>query len=246
LNSNIDEPKKDKIAYTSLKSQLSTLKLSITRKTSTCHHPKTSPLLYPTTSLSTVLVLEQNFNSSSYITHKLYNFQHNNSSLPQTQTTMKNFAQYYDSWYIQFNNLIHQLKLSTQTDSEELIQKVLSHHQDYYNAKSMAAEKDPLHVLASPWATSLERSLHWIAGWRPTTAFHLIYTESSLLFESHIIDILRGFRTGDLGDLSPNQFRRVSDLQCDTVSNSISHCTFNCLCYFLFFSTSSIACLDLY
>ncbi|AES66592.1 putative transcription factor TGA like domain-containing protein [Medicago truncatula] len=132
---------------------------------------------------------------------------------------MTNFAQFYESWHTQFNNLIHQLKLSTstQTDSEELIQKVLSHHQDYYNAKSMAAEKDPLHVLASPWATTLERSLHWIAGWRPTTAFHLIYTESSLLFESHIIDILRGFRTGDLGDLSPNQFRRVSDLQCDTV-----------------------------
>jgi len=104
----------------------------------------------------------------------------------------------------------------------------------------MAAEKDPLHVLASPWATSLERSLHWVAGWRPTTAFHLIYTESSLLFESHIIDILRGFRTGDLGDLSPNQFRRVSDLQCDTVSNSISYCTFATLISYVNFCFLSI------
>lgn len=164
--------------------------------------------------------------------------------------TTTNFAQFYESWHTQFNNLIHQLKLSTstQTESEELIQKVLSHHQDYYNAKSMAAEKDPLHVLASPWATTLERSLHWIAGWRPTTAFHLIYTESSLLFESHIIDILRGFRTGDLGDLSPNQFRRVSDLQCDTVSNSLSYVAFSFLFDFIYFVLliSSIACLDLY
>lgn len=113
----------------------------------------------------------------------------------------------------------------------------------------MAAEKDPLHVLASPWATTLERSLHWIAGWRPTTAFHLIYTESSLLFESHIIDILRGFRTGDLGDLSPNQFRRVSDLQCDTVSNSLSYVAFSFLYDFIYnfvLLISSIACLDLY
>ncbi|WJX72399.1 hypothetical protein P8452_56285 [Trifolium repens] len=133
--------------------------------------------------------------------------------------TTTNFTQFYDSWYSQFNNLIHQLTISsTQTEnSEELILKVMSHYEDYYKAKSMAVEKDPLHVLSSPWATSLERSLHWIAGWRPTTAFHLIYTESSLLFESHIVDILRGFNTGDLGDLSPNQFRRVSDLQCDTV-----------------------------
>jgi hypothetical protein len=140
-----------------------------------------------------------------------------------TTMTTTSFTQFYDSWYSQFNNLIHQLTISsTQTsNSEELIQKVMSHYEDYYKAKSTAVEKDPLHVLSSPWATSLERSLHWIAGWRPTTAFHLIYTESSLLFESHIVDILRGFTTGDLGDLSPNQFRRVSDLQCDTVSNSI-------------------------
>ncbi|CAK8534988.1 unnamed protein product [Lathyrus sativus] len=131
--------------------------------------------------------------------------------------TTTTFAQFYDSWYDQFNRLIHQLTTPNETDTEELIRKVMSHHEDYFNAKSMAAEKDPLHVLASPWATTLERSLHWIAGWRPTTAFHLIYTESSLLFESHIIDILRGLRTGDLGDLSPTQFRRVSDLQCDTV-----------------------------
>ncbi|CAI0440802.1 unnamed protein product [Linum tenue] len=72
-------------------------------------------------------------------------------------------------------------------------------------------------MFTAPWATSLERSLHWIAGWRPTTLFHLVYTESSILFESHIVDILKGLKTGDLGDLSPTQFRRVSELQCDTV-----------------------------
>jgi hypothetical protein len=149
--------------------------------------------------------------------------QTNSHKIQTTTMTTTNFTQFYDSWYSQFNNLIHQLTISsTQTEnSEELILKVMSHYEDYYKAKSTAVEKDPLHVLSSPWATSLERSLHWIAGWRPTTAFHLIYTESSLLFESHIVDILRGFTTGDLGDLSPNQFRRVSDLQCDTVSKSI-------------------------
>ncbi|CAI8593240.1 unnamed protein product [Vicia faba] len=137
--------------------------------------------------------------------------------------TTSTFAQFYASWYDQFTRLINQLTTPpNQTDTQEQIRKVMSHHEDYFNAKSTAAEKDPLHVLASPWATTLEQSLHWIAGWRPTTAFHLIYTESSLLFESHIIDILRGLRTGDLGDLSPTQFRRVSDLQCDTEENAIT------------------------
>nr|GMC76703.1 transcription factor TGA1-like [Ipomoea batatas] len=84
----------------------------------------------------------------------------------------------------------------------------MSHCHDYYRVKSIAAKRDILGVFTAPWATSLERSLHWIGGWRPTTVFHLIYTESSILFESHIMDILRGLRNGDLGDLTPSQLRR--------------------------------------
>ncbi|XP_027342949.1 protein DOG1-like 4 [Abrus precatorius] len=133
------------------------------------------------------------------------------------------FVQFYESWLEKLKELVQQLRATREKEEheeegeEEIIEKVMLHHQDYYRAKSEAAEKDALNVFLSPWATTLERSLHWITGWRPTTAFHLIYTESSLLFESHIIDILQGLRTGDLGDLSPSQFRRVSELQCDTV-----------------------------
>lgn len=141
-----------------------------------------------------------------------------------TTTTSLPFSQFYDLWFDHLNRLVQQLATTTTADGPDndhllrLINKVMSHYEDLYRAKSVAAEKDPLHVLTCPWATTLERSLHWITGWRPTTAFHLIYTESSLLFESHIIDILRGLHTGDLRDLSPVQFRRVSELQCDTVS----------------------------
>ncbi|KAK4285871.1 hypothetical protein QN277_002506 [Acacia crassicarpa] len=135
------------------------------------------------------------------------------------------FAGFYESWFDHLQHLLHQLSAATRPPktAEEnhklliLIDKVMAHYDDYYRTKSVAAQNDPLQMLVSPWATTLERSLHWIAGWRPTIAFHLVYTESSVLFESHIIDILRGVRTGDLGDLSPSQFRRVSQLQCDTV-----------------------------
>ncbi|KAF7822626.1 protein DOG1-like 4 [Senna tora] len=135
------------------------------------------------------------------------------------------FGRFYETWFDHLHHLLRQLSSShrpPRTEEEKdklllLIDKMMSHYEDYYRTKGVAAERDPLQVLASPWASTLERALHWIAGWRPTTAFHLVYTESSLLFESHIIDILRGVRTGDLGDLSPSQFRRVSQLQCDTV-----------------------------
>ncbi|ESW21570.1 hypothetical protein PHAVU_005G081900 [Phaseolus vulgaris] len=124
------------------------------------------------------------------------------------------FAKFYRRWFEQLQEMVQRLK---DEHNEEVMDKVMRQHQDYYRAKWAAVEKDPLCVFLSPWTTTLERSLHWITGWRPTTAFHLIYTESSLLFESHIIDILHGLRTGDLGDLTPSQFRHVSDLQCDTV-----------------------------
>ncbi|XP_009618663.1 protein DOG1-like 4 [Nicotiana tomentosiformis] len=135
------------------------------------------------------------------------------------------FQRFYDAWFEQLKGMVHQLnqvpRPATSDQHHELhkqlVQKVMSHYYEYYRVKSLAAKNDIFSVFSAPWSTSLERSLHWIAGWRPTTAFHLIYTESSILFESHIIDILRGLRYGDLGDLSPDQLHRVSELQCEAV-----------------------------
>ncbi|XVF88006.1 hypothetical protein PTKIN_Ptkin19aG0014700 [Pterospermum kingtungense] len=139
---------------------------------------------------------------------------------------MTTFATFYTTWSDQLHHLLRQLcsapKPPPTTEEQinhlnQLVNKLLSHYSDYYQAKAAASERDVLDIFAAPWASSFEKSLHWIAGWRPTTVFHLVYTESSILFESHIVDILRGVRTGDLGDLSPSQFRRVSELQCETV-----------------------------
>ncbi|KAH7512660.1 hypothetical protein FEM48_Zijuj12G0114500 [Ziziphus jujuba var. spinosa] len=138
---------------------------------------------------------------------------------------MTSFTNFYESWFDHLQHLLHQLSSAPRPPIEpqhhldllNLVHKVMNHYSEYYTVKSLAADRDPLSVFSAPWATTLERSLHWIAGWRPTTAFHLVYSESSILFESRIVDILRGLRTGDLGDLSPNQFRRVSELQCETV-----------------------------
>ncbi|KAK6134686.1 hypothetical protein DH2020_031611 [Rehmannia glutinosa] len=135
-----------------------------------------------------------------------------------------NFQRFYDTWLEQLRQLVQQLSQAPTpptTDEHnhqlrQLVQKAMTHYAEYYRAKSVASKHDVLAFFAAPWTTALERSLQWIGGWRPTTAFHLIYTESSILFESHVVDILRGFHTGDLGDLSPGQFRRVSELQIET------------------------------
>lgn len=133
---------------------------------------------------------------------------------------MNSFDRFYRGWLEQLRHLMDQLaaapKPPTTADHcqqlHHLVTKFMSHYAEYYRTKALAVDSDVLSVLAAPWIPALERSLHWIGGWRPTTVFHLVYTESSILFESHIIDILRGFSTGDLGDLSPSQFRRVREL----------------------------------
>ncbi|KAK9047919.1 hypothetical protein SSX86_033119 [Deinandra increscens subsp. villosa] len=136
------------------------------------------------------------------------------------------FHRFYESWYDQLHHEIRRLSAAhpqpptTDDDRQKLTQlvtKIMSHFSEYYRVKSLAANQDVLSVFCARWSTTLERSLYWIAGWRPTTAFHLIYTESSILFESRMLDILQGVCTGDLGDLSPAQFTRVSELQCETV-----------------------------
>ncbi|KAF6161874.1 hypothetical protein GIB67_002584 [Kingdonia uniflora] len=93
----------------------------------------------------------------------------------------------------------------------------MTHYEDYSRVKSHAAKSDIFAMFNASWATSLERSLHWIAGSRPTTIFHLVYSESSHMFEARLMDLLHGRKTGDLGDLSPSQLGRVSELQCMTV-----------------------------
>ncbi|KAK1439648.1 hypothetical protein QVD17_05468 [Tagetes erecta] len=135
------------------------------------------------------------------------------------------FHRFYDTWYDQLHHQIQQLNDGPRpptTDNHrhqltQLVNKVMFHFSEYYRVKSVASSQDVLSIFTARWATTLERSLYWIAGWRPTTAFHLIYTESSILFETRMVDILHGVRTGDLGDLSPAQFTRVSEIQCETV-----------------------------
>lgn len=139
---------------------------------------------------------------------------------------MTSFHRFHDSWTDKLNKLITELSTtptpratssSDQHHIRHLVDEVVAHYAHYYDTKAQAARIDVLSLFAAPWASALERSLHWVAGFRPTTHFHLVYTESSIRFESHVADILRGRRTGDLGELTPGQLARVSELQCLTV-----------------------------
>ncbi|GFP84320.1 hypothetical protein PHJA_000575700, partial [Phtheirospermum japonicum] len=75
--------------------------------------------------------------------------------------------------------------------------------------------------LSPPWNTPLEDTLVWIGGWRPTIAFHIIYSVSDRQFEARLSDIRRNIRirNGDLGDLSAAHLGSLYQLHRTTIQD---------------------------
>lgn len=98
-----------------------------------------------------------------------------------------------------------------------LIDQVVQHYEQYYRAKSRWAKEDVLGMLSPSWRSTLEDAFLWIGGWRPSMAFHLLYSKSGLQLEARLADLIRGLSTGDLGDISPTQLVQIDELQRRTV-----------------------------
>ncbi|GFY83786.1 hypothetical protein Acr_03g0005600 [Actinidia rufa] len=59
-------------------------------------------------------------------------------------------------------------------DVKDLISRVLSHYQEYYEEKSRVVKRDVFLVFSPTWFTPLERAFFWIAGFRPGLAFRIV------------------------------------------------------------------------
>ncbi|GKE17300.1 DOG1-like protein 3 [Tanacetum coccineum] len=98
-----------------------------------------------------------------------------------------------------------------------LIERVVRHYEQYYQAKSKWEKHDAISMLTPAWRSKLEDAFLWIGGWRPTLAIHLLYSKSGSQFEAKIGDLIRGLTTGDLGDLGHDQIARIDELQKKTI-----------------------------
>ncbi|CAK7354674.1 unnamed protein product [Dovyalis caffra] len=144
------------------------------------------------------------------------------------------FLKFFDCWLVEQNNYLQELisackdydrnknntrgsAESSQATLQPLINRVLGHYEHYYGAKSRWAKKDVLSMLSPSWKSALEGAFLWIGGWRPTMAFHLLYSKSGIQLEAQLHELIRGIGTGDLGDLSPSQLTRVDELQRKTI-----------------------------
>ncbi|GAB4855733.1 hypothetical protein Ancab_024376 [Ancistrocladus abbreviatus] len=141
---------------------------------------------------------------------------------PESET----FKKFFECWLVEQEQDLRELISassncadSTQSEStlRPLIGRVISHYEQYYQAKARWAKHDALAMMTPEWRSSLEDTFPWIGGWRPTMAFHLLFSKSGLQLEARLDELIRGLSTGDLGDLSPGQLGRVDELQRETI-----------------------------
>ncbi|KAJ3694219.1 hypothetical protein LUZ60_009699 [Juncus effusus] len=102
-------------------------------------------------------------------------------------------------------------------DLRQLVNRVVSHYEYYYRAKFASAQNDVNTMFSPSWTSSTENLFMWVGGWRPSAAFHLLYSKSGIQLEAKLEEIIRGRRSGDLGDLSPVQLESVDKLQRKTI-----------------------------
>lgn len=141
-----------------------------------------------------------------------------------------NFNKFFECWLVEQDRYLNQL-ISASKQYEDssisrsgsaamlrsLIDTVVRHYEEYYGAKWRWVKLDVWAMLSPSWRTSLEDAFLWIGGWRPSMAFHLLYSKSGLQLQARLPEILRGLSTGDLGDLSAAQLSRVDELQKKTI-----------------------------
>ncbi|KAG8372129.1 hypothetical protein BUALT_Bualt12G0034300 [Buddleja alternifolia] len=104
---------------------------------------------------------------------------------------------------------------TTDAELRQLIEKIMNNFQDYAQKRSVMARADVSAYLSPPWCTSLQRSVLWIGGCRPSSYARLIYALCGLEIESQLAEFLRGTIVGELGGLSGSQISMMDQLHED-------------------------------
>ncbi|XP_038895667.1 protein DELAY OF GERMINATION 1 [Benincasa hispida] len=134
----------------------------------------------------------------------------------------------FQEWMqLQREDLTH-LLLSLHTHNHEetnknLIRNCITHFEDYITSRRHLAQEDVSPFFAPTWCTSLENSLLWIAGCRPSIFIRLVYALCGSEADARLGEWLEGVRNnnschvGGIGELSPTQMVRVNGLHMRTI-----------------------------
>ncbi|GFP89609.1 transcription factor hbp-1b(c38) [Phtheirospermum japonicum] len=98
----------------------------------------------------------------------------------------------------------------------QLVDKIMNHFESYVQSRTQLARSDVSPYFSPTWCTSLERSVMWIGGCRPSSYIRLIYALIGLQIESGLAEFLHG--VGKLGGISGQQLAAVDELQRRTIA----------------------------
>ncbi|KAK3027910.1 hypothetical protein RJ639_040593 [Escallonia herrerae] len=122
---------------------------------------------------------------------------------------------------VDLSELLQALTLSENGDRDaqlsQLVQKMIKHFEDYIQQRNRLARDEVSAYFAPRWCTSLENSMLWIAGCRPSSYIRLVYALCGSEIESRLTEFLQGARTGDLGELTSTQLSEINALQSKTI-----------------------------
>ncbi|GAA0174066.1 hypothetical protein LIER_41653 [Lithospermum erythrorhizon] len=138
-----------------------------------------------------------------------------------TQVEQK-FSDFHEKWIRKLEELFQQLLLAVNVhkriQSEHvlppennnytaLVNKLTTHHKEYYTIKWAAAHVNVVAFFAPVWITPLENSYMWITGWKPSMFLKLL--DSLIMQNQHQICTSRG----SLVDLSEEQLKNIESLR---------------------------------
>lgn len=114
------------------------------------------------------------------------------------------FGSFFEEWLVRQEHYLDEVRSAAENHGvaqqgylEDLVDRVLSHYQQYYDEKSRVAERDPSVLFSPPWLSRLERSLLWVAGFKPGL----------------VIELAMGSLAGELTE---DQVRRMEGLRART------------------------------
>ncbi|KAK4419894.1 protein DELAY OF GERMINATION 1 [Sesamum alatum] len=91
----------------------------------------------------------------------------------------------------------HSLNLNNTTDDTndaemtQLLEKIIQHFQDYCDNRRRLAHSHVSAFFSPTWCTTLENSMSWIAGCRPSSFFNLVYALCGSNIDSRLSHFLR-------------------------------------------------------
>ncbi|GFP91707.1 transcription factor hbp-1b(c38) [Phtheirospermum japonicum] len=97
------------------------------------------------------------------------------------------FSNFYEKWMMELEDLLELLegrRESPESDYVTKVNKLTTHHKNYYKFKWAAAHEDILAFFTPVWLSPHENAHLWITGWKPSTAFRLVEQEAQTRLSS--------------------------------------------------------------